>query len=152
MIPNTTHETIAINRKINASPDQIFSAWADPKAREQWGPPSDDEAIQFLENDFRVGGWDISLCGPKDDLRFRVETVYHHIEAPSRLLFTESVSTDEQLLSASLVTVNLTEIDDRITVLNLTIQIASLVGEEMVAGHQAGWDAAITNLTAYLTG
>ena len=72
----------------------MFLAWEDPKARLQWGPPSDDEALEFLENDFRVGGLDVHLCGKRGDLRFRVETRYYEVERPHRLLFTERVSMD----------------------------------------------------------
>ena len=60
------HDTIMITKIINAPAERIFSAWEDPAARSQWGPPSDDEAIEFLENDFRVGGVDIHQCGQRE--------------------------------------------------------------------------------------
>ncbi len=149
--PTLTHDTITIERTINASAQQVFNAWADPTARSQWGPPSDDEAIEFLENDFRVGGKDVSLCGQKGDLRFQVDTVYHDIQEPLRLLFTERVSTDDNLLCVSLITVQFTE-TGKATELYLTIQVASLVGEDMIAGNRGGWEAALTNLADYLKG
>lgn len=151
MMPNATHETIRISRRINASPEQVFSAWADPVARAQWGPPSDDEAIEFLEHDFRVSGKDVSLCGQKGDLRFRVDTVYHDIREPLRLLFTERVSTDDNLLCMSLITAEFSTVGEA-TKLGLTVQVASLVGEDMIAGNRGGWEAALANLADYVKG
>ena len=150
MSQSVLNETIAISRSINASLEQVFAAWADPVARAQWGPPSDDEAIEFLQSDFRVGGKDVSLCGQKGDLSFRVETHYYDIQTPLRLLFTERVSTGDNLLSVSLVTVVLSD-SGGTTTLGLTVQIASLVGEGMISGNRVGWEAALTNLDLYLT-
>jgi len=143
------HETIAISKRIKACPDAVFSAWQSPKARSEWGPPSVDEAIQFLETDFRVGGRDISLCGLRDDLRFRVEATYYAIEQPGLVVFTERVSTEDALLSVSLITVAMTNADAD-TQLDLTVQIASLVGAGMIDGARGGWDAALSNLKKHV--
>ena len=119
------HETIVISRTIKASAKAVFSAWEDPQARSIWGPPSSDEALEFLESDFRIGGCDVHHCGQKGDLRFRVETRYYCISNPQRLIFTERVTTDEKLLSTSLVSVSF-DGDGDTTKLDVTIQIASL--------------------------
>ncbi len=147
--PPAAHETIATSRTIMAPVKQVFEAWADPEARTIWGPPSDDEAIEFVENDFRAGGKDVHFCGQKGNLRFRVETFYHDIQNPRRLLFSECVSTDENTLCVSLITVDFAEANE-CTTLNLTIQVASLVGEDMIAGNRGGWNAALDNLEEYL--
>lgn len=146
----STHETMTINRSIKASREQVYNAWADPKARTIWGAPSTDEAVEFVENDFRVGGRDVHFCGEKGDLRFRVDTFYHDIHEPSRLLFTERVSTGENTLCASLVTVDFAEAMG-CTRIDLVIQVASLVGEGMITGNLGGWNAALDNLEDYLT-
>ncbi len=145
---SVAHGTIAICRTTKASLEQVFNAWADPEARTIWGPPSSDEAVKFVENDFSVGGKDVHYCGQKGDLRFRVETLYHDIQNPRRLLFSERVSTDESILCASLITVDLADVNEG-TKLYLTIQVASLVGEEMIAGNRGGWNGALDNLEEY---
>ena len=145
MTANIVHETISIDRLLSATKDQVFTAWSDPDARSQWGPPSDSEAIEFLEHDLRRGGMDVSMCGQKGDLRFRVETLYHDIEKLNRLLFTERVLSGDSLLCVSQITVCLQEQDSK-TQLTLKVQIASLVGEEMIAGNRNGWNAALDNL------
>ena len=144
-----THETITISRTIKASSTQVFKAWAEPGARAIWGPPSEDEAIEFVENDFRMGGKDVHLCGQKGNLKFRVETLYHDIQEPLHLLFTERVSTDGNILCASLITVDITK-DGAGAKLLLTIQVASLVGKGMIEGSRGGWNAAFANLKVLL--
>lgn len=146
---NAMHETITIKRTIEAALEKVFTAWANPDARAIWGPPSVDEGMEFLETDFRVGGKDVYRCGQKGDFCFLVETIYHDIQEPLRLLFTERVSTEDNLLSVSLVTVDLSEIG-KATKLDLTVQVASLVGQDMIAGNRGGWEAALNNLAAYL--
>lgn len=56
MSPSLAHDTISIRRPIHASPDSVFQAWQDPVARSTWGPPPDDEVVEFIANDFRVVG------------------------------------------------------------------------------------------------
>ncbi len=143
------HDSITIERTINASAQQVFNAWADPIARSKWGPPSDDEAIEFLETDFRVGGKDVHLCGQKGDLHFRVDTIYYDIQEPSCLLFTERVSRGDHLLCVSLITAQFSE-SGAATKIDLTVQVASFVGENMIVGTRGGWKSALDNLGKYL--
>ncbi|MFS8182330.1 SRPBCC family protein [Pseudovibrio denitrificans] len=143
------HDTIIIREKLGASAEEVFAAWEDPKARVVWGVPSDDEAIAFLENDFRVGGLDVHQCGQKGDLRFRVETRYHDIRRPDLLLFTERVSTGDMLLSASLITVAMKE-QDNATELSVTVQVTSMVGMDMIEATRGGWQASLVRLSGYL--
>ncbi|MFA0813127.1 SRPBCC family protein [Microbulbifer epialgicus] len=149
MSQQLSHGTISISKTIKVPAEKVFSAWVDPKARSIWGPPSEDEAIEFLKDDFRVGGVDVHRCGQKNDLRFRVETHYYQINRPHRLLFTERVSTDDSLLSASVITVAISE-NKSVTELEVTIQIASLVGSGMIDGTHNGWQSALSNLAAHL--
>ncbi|WP_445357186.1 SRPBCC family protein [Microbulbifer sp. ANSA002] len=149
MSQQLSHDTISISKTIKAPAEQVFSAWENPKARSIWGAPSKDEAVEFIENDFRVGGLDVHRCGQKNDLQFRVETHYYDISKPHLLLFTERVYTDDSLLSASLITVAISQ-NKRATELQVTIQITSLVGLGMIDGTRNGWQCALSNLAAYL--
>ncbi|WP_444959555.1 SRPBCC family protein [Microbulbifer sp. VVAC002] len=149
MSQDLSHDTISISKRIKAPRERVFSAWEDPQARSIWGPPSEDEAIEFLENDFREGGIDVHRCGQSSDLRFRVETHYYEIRRPHRLLFTERVTTDGSPLSISLISVEIGN-SESMTELKVTIQIASLVGSGIIEGTRNGWQRALSNLTAYL--
>ncbi len=148
---STEHETFVLERVYDAPPTRVFAAWADPAARAQWSAPSADQGIEYLATDFRVGGRDVSRCGPAGDLRIRVEARYHDIVADRRLVFAESVAFEETPLSVSLITVVFAA-EGAGTRLTLTDQIAALDGSDMVAGSKAGLGAALENLDGYLRG
>lgn len=155
MNQNIMFKTFTVTRIYRAvSVDQIFAAWADPEARLRWGVPSSDEAIEYLETDFRVGGKDISLCGLKGDMGFRIEAQYQHIEEPSRIMFTEHFykrdpDSADTLLGISLIALELTETKIGAE-MRLTAQMASFVGDGMISGSKSGWTSVAKNLEAYL--
>jgi len=139
------HDTIQINKAFEASPDRVFAAMSDPRAREQWAPPSENDVVTYLESDFRVGGRDVSMCGPKDNPVFRVEAHYRDIVENRRLLFTETISHDERKLSVSLITVIFLP-EGEGTRLQLTVQIAACDSPDMIEGCKAGMSTALDNL------
>jgi uncharacterized protein YndB with AHSA1/START domain len=147
--PKTAHATIVIERSFDASPACVFEAFADPEARMRWGTPSADTRLVYLETDFRVGGRDVSRCGPAGNLIFYVELTYLDIVSAARIVSVETVSQDETRLSVSLITVEL-QASGRGTRLVLTDQIAALDGSDMVAGSRAGFNAALDNLAGEL--
>lgn len=143
--PSMTHATIVIERIYDASPARVFEALADPDARMRWGTPSKDAELVYDKTDFRVGGLDVSRCGPRGRLIYRVETRYMDIEPEHRIVSTEVVSEGWNRLSVSLITVELQAVG-RSTRLVLTDQIAAFGGKDMVAGSEAGFSAALANL------
>lgn len=148
MTSGFTYDTLEFGRRINASPSLVFAAWQDPEARTIWGPPSNQEALEFVQTDFQEGGVDLYRCGQKGDLRFNVEAQYHSI-TPHQLLFTERVMLDSSLLSLSLISVSMNE-KDLGTDLKLTVQITSTCGSSMIDGNRNGWQAALVNLAKYV--
>lgn len=143
--PSVTHATIVLERIYDASPARVFKALADPQARMRWGAPSKDVELVYDKADFRVGGLDVSRCGPRGKLIYRVETRYMDIEPEYRIVSTEVVSEGGNRLSVSLITVELQAIG-RSTRLMLTDQIAAFGGKDMIAGSEAGFSAALANL------
>ena len=65
LLCTTLSEFITMERIYNATPARVFAAWSNAKARERWGRPNDEEIIVYDQADFRVGGEDVSRCGPK---------------------------------------------------------------------------------------
>ncbi|UVK56548.1 SRPBCC domain-containing protein [Mesorhizobium sp. AR02] len=82
--PSVTHATIVLERVYDASPARVFQALADPQARARWGTPSKNVDLVYDRSDFRVGGLDVSRCGPRGSLIYRVETRYIDIEPEQR--------------------------------------------------------------------
>lgn len=138
------HGTLVIERDFAAPVHRVFAAWADVEARKRWAVPSPSEAIEYDQADFRVGGLDVSRCGQIGDLTYVVEDRYLDIVQNERILFSESVSQHDVLLSVALVTVEFSETDTG-THLILTEQLAAL-DAQMLAGSNEGWNAALENL------
>ncbi|QPC90486.1 SRPBCC family protein [Mesorhizobium sp. INR15] len=145
--PSVTHATIVLERIYEASPARVFQALADPQARARWGTPSKNIDLVYDQADFRVAGLDISRCGPRGNLVYQVETRYMDIEPEQRIVSTEVVREGGNRLSVSLITVELQAVGSS-TRLVLTDQIAAFGGKDMIAGSEAGFSAALTNLAA----
>jgi uncharacterized protein YndB with AHSA1/START domain len=145
------HATFTLERAYPASATRVFAALSDTASRERWGAPSPDEALVFENLDFREGGTEISRCGPKGNLMFRVETHYLSIAPDRHIVFTENVSGPEGRLSASLLTFEILA-DGDATRMHVTGQIASFAGEQMIRGNQNGLAAALENLETELKG
>lgn len=148
--PSVSHATIVLERVYDASPARVFQALADPLARARWGTPSKNVELVYDKTDFRVGGLDVSRCGPRGSLIYRVETRYVDIEPEQRIVSTEVVCEGWSRLSVSLITVELHP-EGASTRLVLTDQIAAFGGKDMIAGSQAGFNAALDNLGSEFT-
>ena len=49
--------SLTLKRRLNAAPEKVYAAWADPQKLVQWfGPGSVEEGSVKAENDLRVGG------------------------------------------------------------------------------------------------
>ncbi len=145
----TLHDTHVLNRQFKATPEAVFAAFEDPKARAIWSPPTPEINLAFKEADFREGGRDLCICGPGPAEGVAVETFYHSIARPSRIVFTETISDPSQMAGASLVTVEISP-DGGGAALKLTLQIVSLGEENMVDEVFGGWTASLGNLERYL--
>lgn len=143
------HETITLEHTYAFPIHDVYAAWADPAARTVWGTPSDNEALEFESTDYRVGGRDVSRCGPKGDLSFRVETTYLDIVPEVRVLYSEVASNGGNRLSVALQSA-LFEATDSSTRLRLVIQIASFVGKGMIEGNRDGSRITLDNLDRFL--
>lgn len=139
------HDTILFERQYDAAPDEVFGKWADPKARVRWGVPSKETKLEYFEADFRIGGRDTSRCGPIDNLRYHVDVVYIDIIENEQIIMSETIMDDDNRLSVSLITVNFKE-EAGGTQLDMVIQVASMIGKDMIDGCRMGWDAALDNL------
>ncbi|MEP6566004.1 MAG: SRPBCC family protein [Mesorhizobium sp.] len=145
--PSVMHATIVLERTYDASTARVFQALADPQARARWGTPSKNVELVYDKAGFRVGGLDVSRCGPHGNLIYQVETRYMDIEPERRIVSTEVVRKGLNRLSVSLITVELQAVGSS-TRLVLTDQIAAFGGKDMIAGSEAGFSAALTNLAA----
>jgi uncharacterized protein YndB with AHSA1/START domain len=107
----TLHGTFAVERDLSASPDRVFSAYADFSLRRRWFRMPGDPARASHELDFRVGGHEaasgvFAATGEAEEsLEYR--STFWDIEPGSRIAFGYLVTVDGVRRWASLVTVEL---------------------------------------------
>lgn len=137
--------TLTLNRQIACPPARLFHLMTDQSAREVWGAPDDSTVMQIDSFDLRPGGREVSRCGPAQSPEFLVTTDFHVIDAPTRLICTETLDFGEGPVSVSLITQDIVgrDVGSHLTV---TLQIASLIGPDMAADYQTGWNGGLDNL------
>jgi uncharacterized protein YndB with AHSA1/START domain len=100
----TEHATFVIERTFDATPAQVFAAWADPVAKARWfvGPGGWQELRREL--DFRVGGSE-HVSGSLPDMVTRFDSYYHEIVHDERIIYSYRMHLNETPISVSLATV-----------------------------------------------
>lgn len=144
------HDTLIFERRYAASAARVFEAYVDVGLRTRWSAPTPTSAIVYSETDFRVGGRDVYRCGAKDDLRYLANTHYCDIQANRRIVYSESVSAEGEMLSVSLNTWSLTPEGVK-THLVVTVQLVAFGGKDMIQGTRFGTNAALDHLGELIT-
>ncbi len=144
---SVAHETLLFERRLRASPEAVFTAYADVALRARWSAPSPSVAVVYAANDFRIDGVDAFRCGSAEDLRFAGVVRYLDILEGRRIVYSEVISASESRLSVSLVTWALCA-DGAGTQLHVTDHVVSFVGREMIDGSRSGMNGALDNLVA----
>lgn len=144
------HDTLDFNRTIAAPVDRVWAAYADVAARSAWSVPA-GEVIVYDTADFAAGGADTYRCGPPGDLVNAGTHHYHLIEPQRRLIYTDTVHREGQLMAVALLRWEFEDLGDstRVTIVD---QVTSLVGSGMIDGHRNGHTMALDQLAAYLIG
>lgn len=78
---------LKLERLFDAAPDEVFEAFVDPKAQEEWFRADQPDWFVSSEVDLRPGGrWDLSF-GPEKDRPYRAVSIFAEIDSPHRLVF-----------------------------------------------------------------
>jgi uncharacterized protein YndB with AHSA1/START domain len=129
-VGTTRHETFTVTSKVEAPPETVFRAFADPERRRRWIRMPGSGA-RYSE-DFRVGGSDVATSTfrlPEGEQRLLNTATYLEIVPDRRIVWAYTAAVDDVDRWASLVTVELDE-DDGGTTLSWTEQVAFLVASE----------------------
>ncbi|PTX56314.1 uncharacterized protein YndB with AHSA1/START domain [Litoreibacter ponti] len=145
------HETVTLEKPLPASPEEVFQAYTDPRAREKWSAPDNTTEIRILESNVKTGGSETGKCGTRgQELNWRMDVAYHLVENDRLITFTEELWDGDNMLTVALITFDLSKAPDGTTILLLTDQITSFVGEGGVQGHRDGYTKALDNLASML--
>jgi uncharacterized protein YndB with AHSA1/START domain len=143
------HATFVIDRTFEASPAQVFNAFADPTEKARWfvGPESWRSSDHSL--DFRVGGREhLSSLAP-NGVTHVYGAIYQDIVPDRRIVSSYEMHLGEQRISVSLSTIELIPEGDH-TRLILTEQDAFLDGTEVPGDRERGTHELLDNLAAEL--
>ena len=140
-----THATLVFEREIDATVEKVFAAFASAKLRSEWGAPSETATIIYDKEDFREGGEDRFRCGSKSDPNIHGTTRYLEIIPDCRIVSSETISMHGKRLCASLITLELAQLDSR-TKLRSTSQVASFIGQDMIKGTETGTSSSLDSL------
>lgn len=105
---SVTHATFAIERTYDASPGQVFNAFADPGAKARWFAGPEEWGTDEHELDFRIGGREMSRGGPPGGPVHAYEARYYDIVPDERIILAYEMHLDDRRISVSLATVELT--------------------------------------------
>ena len=148
---STVHSTFSVERTYEASPARVFAAWSDPKARLQWEAIGDNFTTTYTQNDFRVGGRDVSKFDFGKSDQYVADARYEDIVKDRRIVYAYTMSHNERRISSSLTTISLTPVAEGTHVV-LTEQITILDGGDKVEYRQAGIAGQLDQLGVFLAG
>jgi uncharacterized protein YndB with AHSA1/START domain len=147
--------TMTVDAEFDATPDQVWDLWADPRKLERWwGPPT--YPATFTTHDLRPGGrMDYHMTGPEGDQpRGFWEVV--EAEAPSRIVirdgFANADGTPNTDMPLGLMRVSITDIGSgrtRMSIENVFPDSAAM--EQLLAmGQEEGMTEAVNQIDAIL--
>lgn len=145
----TQHAGFVIERKLAHSPAAVFKAFANPKAKAKWfaGPPEWHQEEQSM--DFRVGGKEVTIGGPKGGPAKHFVSTYQDIIPNERIVYTYEMKIGENRISVSLATLEFKPAGSG-TLLTMREQGVFLDGYDDPAGREAGSQGLLDALEASL--
>lgn len=137
---------LEIKRFINAPPDRVYAAWADPAQLKQWFGP-ENVRTRNLEADARVGGkyrWDLTNA---DGEEMTVYGEYRELVPNKKIVFTWRWDDDDAWKNTnSMVTVELADRDGGTELVLIHEQLPS---EESRDRHNQGWSSVLDRLEKF---
>ena len=134
---SAAHATFTIERVYDATPARVFAAHADPRLKTQWFGGPEEWGPDEHSMDFRVGGRETSIGGPKGGPVIAFNAIYQDIIPNERIIMTYQMTIDGVPISVSLGTTELRPEGNR-TRLVYTEQGVYLDGFQDDGGREKG--------------
>jgi uncharacterized protein YndB with AHSA1/START domain len=139
------HAAFVVERVYDASPDRVFAAWSDPRAKARWFHDTEGE----FEFDFRVGGWERRRGTLPDGREYTFEALYRDIVLGRRIIYIYDMLLDGIRISVSVATAEFKPERDG-TRLVFTEQAAFLDGHETPGRREHGMGSLLDSLGEWL--
>jgi uncharacterized protein YndB with AHSA1/START domain len=144
---STTQATFVIERTYAASPERVWSAWADPRRKLEWFGPKELKGEHEL--DFRVGGHERMSVRIPDGAVYLFNSELRDIVEHERIVHTYEMYRDEQRMSVSVATIELEPVGEA-TRLTLTEHGVYLDGLDTAAEREHGTIELMNTLGEYV--
>jgi len=150
------HSTFQLERKLKASPERVFAAFADEATRRRWFFGGGVHTQEHHELDFKVGGTERAQMKmgpgtPVAGMTLVNDTVYADIVPGRRIVTAYRMSMDGKPFSASLATIELLP-DGSGTDLIFTHQGAYFEGADGPEMRKGGWELLLARLAKEVDG
>ncbi|MGA9852410.1 MAG: SRPBCC family protein [Gammaproteobacteria bacterium] len=146
----TQHTTFVIERIYDATPTQVFAAWATPEAKARWfGGTAGKWKELERAFDFRVGGRERLKGVWENETPHDFDACYQDIVADQRIVYTYDMHINDKRISVSLSTVELKPAG-KATRLTYTEQAVFLDGYDDAGSREHGTRELLDKLEAAL--
>jgi len=146
---SVTHDTFNLERVYDASPARVFAAFSQPELKRQWFNGPEEWGPDEHTHDFRVGGRETSVGGPKGGPVHSFDAIYQDIVPNQRIIFSYDMHIDSTRISVSLTTIEFTP-QGKGTRLTFTEQGAYLDGHDNPAERKHGTGELLDALGVFL--
>jgi uncharacterized protein YndB with AHSA1/START domain len=153
----TASETLELKHHFNARPEQVFAAWSEPEALNQWfGPHSHNCKVEKF--DFKTGGkYQIRMIptGKVEDPDCHGDTTqdsvcageFVEIEKPNKIVMTFNWIQNGADMGETLLSIHIYPANDGT---DLVLTHEKIPTEELREAHQGGWQGSLECLEEYL--
>lgn len=146
MIRTIAHGGFCIERRFDASVERLYRAFADPKEKVRWACHED---WRMVEDDIRVGGWEISTGGDPGGPIWTFRGLYQDIVENKRMVISAVMDRDDDRVSITTMSLQF-EADGAGAKLTFAEHGVFLDGHDTWENRQAGSGVGLDNLTALL--
>ena len=143
---SVAHGGFRIERTFDAPLPRVFRAFADPKEKVRWACHDD---WRMVEDDIRVGGWEVSTGGDPGGPTYTFRGLYQDIVPDERMVISYTMDKDDVRISVSTMTLEFTP-EGAGTKLTFNDYGAFLDGHDSPAQREAGSGVGLDNLAALL--
>jgi len=102
---SVTHASFVLERTYPVPPARVFAAFADPRIKARWFGAPDEWEKGEVSMDFRVGGREVSIGGPKGAPVHAFDSRYQDIVPNERIVYTYDMHLGDTRISVSLTTI-----------------------------------------------
>ncbi len=152
--PTVIHSTFQLERKLKASPERVFAAFADEATKRRWFYEGGHHGLESHQLDFKIGGKERAQMklGPGTPVSGKTlvnDIVYEDIVPGRRIVTAYRMSFDGKPFSASLATIELLPAGSG-TDLLFTHQGAYFENSDGPEMRKGGWESLLSKLVKEL--